>query len=95
MDGWVQIGTAFGVPMLILAGLAWFVATRVWPVVVKQIEFNQQQQREFLTALKDIHNSLASQNDAIRGNTEAIRGLTRLTETLRRSGSSGGKPTDR
>lgn len=102
MPGWVQIGTAFGVPMLILAGIAWFVATRVWPVVVEQIKFNQQQQQQFLTSLKDINTALSGQNDLMRSqidtlrtHTETIRGLQRVIEAMRRPGGAAGGRADK
>lgn len=101
---WLQIGTTLGIPMLILIGIAWFVATKVWPVAVKQIEFNQQQNREFLASLANINTALGAQTNTIREQTtaiqtqtESIRGMNRLLETLRRGGgsSSAGKTTEK
>mgnify|MGYP001561535760 CR=1 FL=1 len=65
--------------MLILIGIALFVVRQVWPVVVKQIEFNQQQQKEFLASLEKINTALAAQ-------TTTIRDMARAIETARRAG---------
>lgn len=38
MTDWITIGTTFGIPMLILAVIGYFVRSSVWPLVVKRIE---------------------------------------------------------
>lgn len=73
---WVQVGTTFGIPVLILFGLAWFGIKYVWPMVIQQVEYAQQERREFLAALKEV-------NSAISANTDAIKEMARSLERIR------------
>lgn len=80
---WVQIGTAFGVPMLILCGVGIFVYRQVWPFVVKQLERTQDDRRrerdEFLTALR--------QRDAEL--SHIVTEIQSLTLMIRRANENG------
>lgn len=87
MTEWVTIGTTFGVPLLILAVIGYFIRSAVWPLVVKRIEqADADRQRaeierakervEFLMALerRDTGMNILSEN---------IRDLTREIKALR------------
>src|SRR5215510_9550400 len=38
MSEWIKLAQTFGIAVAGLAMLAWFVAKRIWPFIVKQIE---------------------------------------------------------
>lgn len=38
---WIEIATKFGLPVAALALVGWFLATRVWPWMVSQVEKTQ------------------------------------------------------
>jgi hypothetical protein len=65
---WVQIGTTFGVPLLLLAWVAWFVNAKVWPFVEKRIEASDKERAAerdaFLASLNDIKTTLHSNTAA-------------------------------
>lgn len=87
---WIQIGSTFGIPVLLLAGIAFFTVRNIWPFVVKRIEQNDERHRieteRFLTTLDNVTKAhtaeteardrvQAAQNDAIRNLTDAIKAL--------------------
>lgn len=87
---WIQIGSTFGIPVLLLAGIAVFVVRSVWPFVVKRVEQNDERHRleteRFLTTLDNVTKAhtaeteardrvQAAQNDAIKNLTDAIKAL--------------------
>lgn len=43
---WVQIGSTFGIPVLLLTAIAYFTVRHVWPFVVKQLEVFQEERRQ-------------------------------------------------
>lgn len=55
---WIQVGQAFGLPVLMLAAIGWFLVKHVWPFVTRQVEDAQRVQtlsrNEFLAALDKI-----------------------------------------
>jgi hypothetical protein len=48
MDQWIDIASKFGVPVMMLAFLAYFVSRRIFPLFVRQLEdSNAQRKIEF------------------------------------------------
>lgn len=45
MDQFVDIAGKFGIPVALLGLICWFVARKVWPFVMKQIEEGQTQRK--------------------------------------------------
>ncbi len=90
---WIQIGSTFGVPVLLIAGGAYFGIRMLWPFVVKRIEINDERHKveteRFLAALDKLTNThaealaardrvQAAQNDAINNLTNAIKALQQV-----------------
>jgi hypothetical protein len=77
---WIQFGTTFGLPMLILAAAALFVAKSVWPFVTKRIEAGDAERTierdKFLAALE--------RRDAVqKAESEALHALAVAFQSLR------------
>jgi len=90
---WIQIGSTFGIPVLMLIGIAYFTARNVWPFVVKRIEQNDARHQietdKFLAAVEKLANAQAessaardrvqsAQNEAINNLTNAIKALQQV-----------------
>lgn len=59
---WIEFGNRFGIPLLVLAGVAWFVVryawpfitTQAWPFIIKQVEdFKKEREAERNQFLKE------------------------------------------
>lgn len=90
---WIQIGSTFGIPVLLLFGIAYFAIRHIWPFVVKRIEQNDERHRieteKFLGALDRLTSTQAealaardrvqaAQNEAINNLTQSIRALQQV-----------------
>lgn len=83
MDQWIDIASKFGIPVTMLALLAYFMARKVWPFVTAQIEdANAQRKTEvdkFIAALakRDQQTSESQQAHiaAIQAMTTELRNL--------------------
>ena len=90
---WIQIGSTFGIPVLLLFGISYFAIRHVWPFVIKRIEQNDELHRveteKFLAALDKLTNTYAeslaardrvqaTQNDAIVNLANAIKALQQV-----------------
>lgn len=92
---WLAFGKEFGVPLLMLAALGYFIAFHIWPLVTKQLEQTAADRRaeldKFLAALdkrdqvlKDhtdvITNAMANQSARMGELTEAINRIRQSIE---------------
>ena len=97
---WIQIGSTFGIPVLLLAGIAYFAVRHIWPFVTKRIEQNDERHRieteKFLAALDRLATAHAessaardrvqlAQNEAISNLTQAIKALQQVRGSRQQS----------
>jgi len=86
---WVEFGKTFGIPLLILAALAYFARRDVWPLITKQLEQTAADRRaeldKFLAALDKRDQLLKEHTAQISGvmANQAVR-LAELTEAINR-----------
>jgi hypothetical protein len=71
---WIQIGTTFGVPVLLLVGIAWFVNSKVWPFVVTRIEQSDKRMGQFVTTLDEIKTNLRTNTEVAMETLKTVRG---------------------
>ena len=69
MESWIEIATKVGLPVLGIVTLGWFLGTRVWPWMVKQVE-HAQNARE-----KDLDRFASETGTILKEQTQAIRAL--------------------
>jgi hypothetical protein len=87
---WIQIGTTFGVPVLLLIGIAWFVNNKVWPFVVKRIEKSDATSERFLVILNDMQVNLRSNTEVTLATLDAVR-----KQAFREERDQGGRDPQR
>lgn len=94
---WIEFGRTFGIPVLLLAAMAWFGYKSLWPFIKGQVDAAQQEGRKereaFMTALERRDqefskivselNQLTKSVDGLR--LEIIRLAKSTEETRRRS----------
>lgn len=70
----------FGVPFVLLAGIAWFASAKVWPFITSRIEKTdaerKEQQDQFITALAEIKTNLRANTDATITTLQEVRRQT-------------------
>ena len=96
---WVDVGSRFGIPFLMLVGFGWFGVRFVWPFLVKQVEDSKQavsaslesfsKEREgFLEALRDRDHEFLeamSRRDANQARTaQTLESMLSVLESIER-----------
>jgi Na+-translocating ferredoxin:NAD+ oxidoreductase RnfG subunit len=81
MNDWIEFGKNFGVTLLMLAALAYFLMRHVWPFVTKQIEEAHAQRKEEIAKFVDTIRA----RDVLMAEDrrEHIRALEAMTHELR------------
>lgn len=76
---WINIASTFGIPVVIIAAIGWFLVNHVWPFVTNQITSlnseRREERKEFLEALSRRDAELAKVADALDELTTAVRDL--------------------
>jgi len=74
MFDWDKI-VNFGVPLLLLAWIAWFTSKSVWPFIVDRIKQSDQERRAFLATLEEMKINLRSNTDVTLQTLKEVRDL--------------------
>src|SRR5262245_14471244 len=96
MDEWIKVAQTFGIASTGLALLAWFVAKKMWPFVVKQIEDAQSRSKaldekfilvanQFTAAIRARDVLMAeSQRETVKALEAMTKEISGLREEVRR-----------
>lgn len=73
----------YGVPLLLLAWIAYFVSRSVWPFVIERIKQSDKERDAFLTTLEEMKISLRSNTDVTIQTLKEVRDLRVRDEVTR------------
>ena len=88
MDQWIKVAQTFGIAGAGLAMLAWFVARKIWPFIIRQIEDAQSRSKaldEKFVMIADKFTDSIRARDVLMAETqrENIRALEAVTIEIR------------